>query len=107
MSHSLLYFLMFVLGFCISGVNNMIAAACASDLGRQEALKGNELATSTVTGIIDGTGTIGSGVGQLIIGITQKKFGWQNGYLLVVAITVTATAFPLFMIAIREVKELK
>lgn len=63
MSHSLLFFLMFVLGFCISGLNNMISAACASDLGRQEALKGNELAKSTVTGIIDGTGTIGSGFG--------------------------------------------
>jgi sugar phosphate permease len=103
----LLNFLMFILGFCVSGLTNMIAAACSSDLGRQEALKGNERATSTVTGIIDGTGTLGSGFGQLIIGMTQKHYGWYNGYLLVVAITITVTSLPLFMIAIREVKELK
>jgi MFS transporter, OPA family, solute carrier family 37 (glycerol-3-phosphate transporter), member 3 len=106
MPHSLLNFLMFILGFCVSGLTNMIAAACSSDLGRQEALKGNERAAATVTGIIDGTGTLGSGFGQLIIGMTQKHYGWYNGYLLVVAITITVTSLPLFMIGIREVKEL-
>ena len=60
-----------------------------------------------MTGIIDGTGTLGSGFGQLIIGMTQKHYGWYNGYLLVVAITITATSLPLFMIGMRELKELK
>ena len=41
MPHPLLNFLMFVLGLCVSGLDNMIATACSSDLGRQEALKGN------------------------------------------------------------------
>ena len=63
MSKPILFILMFFLGFFISGLNNLISSACAADLGRQEALKGNERATSTVTGIIDGTGTLGSAVG--------------------------------------------
>jgi MFS transporter, OPA family, solute carrier family 37 (glycerol-3-phosphate transporter), member 3 len=60
---ALYYVLMFFLGFCISGLYNLIAAVCAADLGRQPALLGNEKATSTVTGIIDGSGTIGSAIG--------------------------------------------
>jgi hypothetical protein len=29
-----------------------------------------------VTGIIDGTGTLGSAAGQYMIGATQAKWGW-------------------------------
>ncbi len=58
-----LFILMFFLGFFISGLNNMISAACAADLGKQSALKGNQKATSTVTGIIDGSGTMGTAAG--------------------------------------------
>jgi OPA family glycerol-3-phosphate transporter-like MFS transporter 3 len=68
-------------------------------------LKGNQRATSTVTGIIDGTGTLGSAAGQFIIGVTQAQWGWQNGYLLVVAIVTSATIIPIVGIAIKEVKE--
>jgi sugar phosphate permease len=63
MYQPLFFFLMFMLGFFISGLNNLISSACAADLGKQESLRGNERATSTVTGIIDGTGTLGSAVG--------------------------------------------
>ena len=57
------FVLMFILGFTISGLSNMISSACSADLGKQEALKGNARAISTVTGIIDGTGTLGAAVG--------------------------------------------
>jgi len=63
MPKGVLYVSMFFQGFFLNGLNNLISSACAADLGRQEALKGNERATSTVTGIIDGTGTLGSAVG--------------------------------------------
>ena len=63
MPKGLFFFLMFLLGFFISGLNNLISAACAADLGKQSALKGNTKATSTVTGIIDGTGTMGTALG--------------------------------------------
>jgi OPA family glycerol-3-phosphate transporter-like MFS transporter 3 len=63
MSQAIFFIMMFLLGFFISGLNNMISSACSADLGKQEALKGNTKAISTVTGIIDGTGTLGSAAG--------------------------------------------
>ena len=106
MPTAVLFVSMFMQGFFISGLNNLISSACAADLGKQEALRGNEHATSTVTGIIDGTGTLGSAVGQFIIGVTQRKWGWYNGYLLVVAIDISATILPIIGVAFREIKEL-
>jgi len=70
MKPAIFFILMFFLGFFISGLNNMISASCSADLGKQEALKGNARAISTVTGIIDGTGTLGSAAGQFIVGVT-------------------------------------
>ena len=63
MPTAVFFIAMFMQGFFISGLNNLISSACAADLGKQESLRGNERATSTVTGIIDGTGTLGSAVG--------------------------------------------
>ena len=107
MSKILLDVMMFLLGFFISGLNNMISSACAADLGKQEALKGNTKAISTVTGIIDGTGSLGTAVGLFILSFTVDPLGWQNGYLLVVAIDITITAFPILKIVYEEYKELK
>ena len=107
MPTSLFFVLMFLLGFFISGLNNLINAACSADLGKQEALKGNQKAISTVTGIIDGSGTLGTAVGQFIIGFTQDKLGWQNGYWLVISIDITITIIPLLKICYDEFKELK
>jgi sugar phosphate permease len=63
LNKAIFFIMMFFLGFFISGLNNMISASCSADLGKQEALKGNSRAVSTVTGIIDGTGTLGSAAG--------------------------------------------
>ena len=38
MPTSVFYILMFLLGLFISGLNNVINAACSADLGKQEAL---------------------------------------------------------------------
>jgi sugar phosphate permease len=63
MSTTVLFLMFFLVGFFLSGLNNMIQGACSADLGKQEALKGNAKAISTVTGIIDGSGTMGAAVG--------------------------------------------
>lgn len=76
MPAALFFVLMFFLGCFISGLNNLINAACSADLGKQSALKGNQKAISTVTGIIDGSGTLGTAVGSFIIGFTQREFSW-------------------------------
>jgi sugar phosphate permease len=106
MSTVLFFILMFFLGFFISGLNNMISASCSADLGKQEALKGNARAISTVTGIIDGTGTLGSAAGQFFVGVTQAKWGWYNGYWLIIAIDCCITVIPIMRIVYDEFKQL-
>jgi len=52
-------------GFFIGGPSNMISSAISADLGRQAALRGSQEALATVTGIVDGTGSIGAAGGQV------------------------------------------
>lgn len=52
-------------GFFIGGPSSMISSAISADLGRQEALRGSQEALATVTGIVDGTGSIGAAAGQV------------------------------------------
>lgn len=44
----------------------MISSAISADLGRQEALQNSQEALATVTGIVDGTGSIGAAAGQVM-----------------------------------------
>jgi len=104
MSLVVLSIIMFLIGFCLNGLNNLIAAACSADLGKQGALKGNARAISTVTGIIDGTGTMGAGIGQLIISYTSPSYGWQYGYLLVIAIDLSITLIPVLIVFSKEMR---
>ena len=57
-----------------------------------------------------GTGTLGSAVGQLIIGYTvgsNSERNWQYGYLLVIAIDISVTLLPILRIVYSEFLELK
>ena len=57
----LYYILVPILGFFIGGVANLIPSLIASDLGKNPEL--NEGAVSTITGILDGTGSFGAAIG--------------------------------------------
>ena len=57
-------------GFFIGGPSNMISSAISADLGRQDTLRSSQEALATVTGIVDGTGSIGAAGGQVTI--TQR-----------------------------------
>ena len=61
MSSFVLLLSMFSLGFFINSLNNLISSVCAADLGKQKGVYSR--AISTVTGIIDGTGSLGSALG--------------------------------------------
>lgn len=50
----------------------MISSAISADLGRQEALRGSQEALATVTGIVDGTGSIGAAGGQV------SEWDWER-----------------------------
>ena len=62
---------MTTVGVTVSGPYNLIVGSISIDLGSQPALAGNSQAMSTVSGILDGTGSAGSALGQIIIPIVQ------------------------------------
>lgn len=63
--------LMTLTGTVIGGVASLISTAVSADLGRQPQLSNSREALSTVTGIIDGTGSAGAAIGQVIHKITS------------------------------------
>lgn len=58
-----LFVLIFILGFLVGGISNMIVGAAVADMGKLEALLNNDKSLSTITGIIDGTGSLGAACG--------------------------------------------
>jgi MFS transporter, OPA family, solute carrier family 37 (glycerol-3-phosphate transporter), member 3 len=67
--------IIFLIGFFVGGIFNIVAATAAADLAKGDALKGNDKALGTVSGILDGSGSLGAAFGSLIIGqIAQKSW---------------------------------
>ena len=102
-----LFFLIFLLGFFISGLANMINASVAADLGKQPALANNPKALCTVASIVDGSGALGSAIGQLIIGATKKQFGWRDGFWLFISVDIVFAVVPLFKILVEELIQIR
>ena len=70
--------MMTVTGIFIGGPANMISTAITADLGRQEILAANNQALSTVTGIVDGTGSFGAAIGQILIPVIENRWNdWR------------------------------
>ncbi len=67
---------MTVVGFFVGGAANMISGTITADLGQQDAIQGNKEGLSTVTGIVDGVGSIGAALGQILVPIIQNQFNW-------------------------------
>mmetsp|Transcript_87884 Transcript_87884/g.121135 ORF Transcript_87884/g.121135 Transcript_87884/m.121135 type:complete len:227 (+) Transcript_87884:1183-1863(+) len=103
-SYSGVIVIYFVYGFCIQSAQNTIAASASADCGKSAGAKTR--ATVTVTGIIDGMGTIGSTVGQFTIARLVTPFGWQYGYLLLISVNMTLTMIPLGIILRKEINEI-
>lgn len=61
--------LLFFAGVLLGGPANLISTAISADLGTHPSLNGNTQALATVTGIIDGTGSIGAAISQYIVGV--------------------------------------
>ena len=95
--------LLFFLGFFCGSLHHLICISATADIGREQLGK---RATSTITGMIDGIGTSGTGLGQVILGATIHSFGWFYGYILIIAIVISVSAIPLSRVFYREVKEI-
>ncbi|TDG96784.1 hypothetical protein EPR50_G00232340 [Perca flavescens] len=80
-------------GFFIGGPSNMISSAISADLGRQGALRGNQEALATVTGIVDGTGSIGAAGGQYLVSLIESKLGWMYVFYFFIVMTGCSIVF--------------
>ncbi|XP_062373987.1 sugar phosphate exchanger 3 [Sardina pilchardus] len=91
-------------GFFIGGPSNMISSAIAADLGRQDALQGSQEALATVTGIVDGTGSIGAAAGQYLVSLIESKLNWMCVFYFFVIMTGCSVLFivPLIVGELRS-----
>jgi len=56
----------------------MISSAISADLGCQDLVRGSSEALATVTGIVDGTGSIGAAVGQVSLPKEHRGLGGRH-----------------------------
>ncbi|XP_005092267.1 sugar phosphate exchanger 3 isoform X2 [Aplysia californica] len=98
--------LMSLVGFFIGGAANLISAAVSADLGCQKALRGDDKALATVTGVIDGTGSFGAALGQIAVPYLQTGLGWHSVfYLFMICMFLTMCClFPLFIKELRSLR---
>lgn len=94
---------MTVVGITVSGPYNLIVGTISIDLGSQPILASNAQAMSTVSGLLDGTGSAGSAVGQLFIPMLQVSLGWESVFYLFILLN----ALAILCILRRCVKDLR
>ena len=88
-------------GFMVGGSANIIAAAVSADLSEKEGAKYN--ARTTVIGIINGTGSLGAAIGQIIIGWLQT-ISWNAVFYFMVLVCV-GSLMSLLPLAIKDSKQ--
>lgn len=96
-------FLMAITGFFIGGPSNMISSAISADLGRQEMVRGSSEALATVTGIVDGTGSMGAAVGQVLVSVIQGGLGWMWVFYFFILMTLLTLLF-IIPLLVRELR---
>ncbi|CAM4606098.1 unnamed protein product [Leuciscus chuanchicus] len=94
--------MLLVCGGLVNGPYSLITTAVSADLGTHKSLKGNARALSTVTAIIDGTGSVGAAVGPLLAGLLSAH-GWDQVFYML----MTADFFALLLLLRLVMKELR
>nr|XP_040143004.1 glucose-6-phosphate exchanger SLC37A1 isoform X1 [Ictidomys tridecemlineatus]XP_040143005.1 glucose-6-phosphate exchanger SLC37A1 isoform X1 [Ictidomys tridecemlineatus]XP_040143006.1 glucose-6-phosphate exchanger SLC37A1 isoform X1 [Ictidomys tridecemlineatus]XP_040143007.1 glucose-6-phosphate exchanger SLC37A1 isoform X1 [Ictidomys tridecemlineatus]XP_040143008.1 glucose-6-phosphate exchanger SLC37A1 isoform X1 [Ictidomys tridecemlineatus] len=84
-------------GALVSGPYALITTAVSADLGTHKSLKGNAHALSTVTAIIDGTGSVGAALGPLLAGLISPS-GWSNVFYMLMFADACALLFLIRLI---------
>ncbi|KAG8438660.1 hypothetical protein GDO86_005013 [Hymenochirus boettgeri] len=95
--------IMAVTGFFIGGPSNMISSAISADLGRQDIIKGSSEALATVTGIVDGTGSLGAAAGQFLVSLIQRDLNWMWVFYFFILMT-SMTAVFIIPLVVRELQ---
>ena len=99
-----IFIVIFLLGLIIGGIANTISTTVSTDLSKNDLLKDNSKAWSTVVGIVESIGSLGATFGQFAIGAIQEK-SWEGVFILFAVCTFVSSLF-LSRVIIREVKEI-
>jgi sugar phosphate permease len=84
-SHTVLYYLLYF------RPNNIITSAVAADLASHPTVLGNNKSLGTVTGLINGCGSITAAIGLLAVGPLQEHYGWSSVWVFLIGCTFTGT----------------
>lgn len=103
----LLLLLLAFMGCLVGGPNNIITSAVAADLADDPSIKGNKSALGTVTGIINGSGSVTAALGQLAIPVLYSMgqadlVGYRYVWYFLIGCTIAGTS----LMAPRIYKEL-
>jgi len=80
-----------LMGILVGGPNNIITSAVAADLASHPSVKGNNKSLGTVTGLINGCGSITASIGLLAVGPLQSTFGWSSVWIFLMGCTGAGT----------------
>jgi OPA family glycerol-3-phosphate transporter-like MFS transporter 1/2 len=92
LSAAALLVMLTIMGILVGGPNSIITSAVAADLASHPSIQGNNKSLGTMTGLINGCGSITASVGLLAVGPLQEAFGWSSVWLFLMGSVFTGTA---------------
>ena len=104
-SYTSLCVVFFCFGFFSNAVCCLIAGAAAIDAA-QKAEEFGANSTGKIIGFIDGFGSLGSTLGNLVLSFTIKH-SWKYGFLMVEFSIFSLSLIPQAVILNQEIKEIK
>ncbi|KAI3379779.1 hypothetical protein SNEBB_007791 [Seison nebaliae] len=101
-------------GIFVGGPSNLISATIVNDIGKRispvlyDGACGHTPidAVATVTGIVDGSGSVGAAIGQIIIPLIGNRYGWYSIFKLFISMSVVAiiSLMPMLRLDYRAYK---
>ena len=83
-------------GIFVGGAAGLISGAVSADLGQNPDIENKDAALATVTGIIDGTGSLGAAIGQLVLG-ALVDINWYLPFIFLIGVAIGGISFILPM----------
>lgn len=80
-----------MMGILVGGPNNIITSAVAADLASHPSVRGSKKSLGTVTGLLNGCGSITASIGLLAVGPLSENFGWTAVWIFLIACTAAGT----------------
>ena len=92
-----------LMGILIGGPNNIMTSAVAADLSEHPSISGNSKSLGTITGIINGSGSVTAALGLVAVGPVTNMYGWNSVWYMMMFLTVLGTS----IMAKSAIKELE